>query len=318
MRRGQLSDLLKSLVIFDEKGSVAPVAYSIEDYVGTRAVGTDLELPDNATPGTILRAFRGATVVLSLRDGDKVEGRIASVSAREVPTEKGALTVEVRQHSGREWTAKRGVKRCAIVSLCQCGAAKQIRGGAGKRAPVCLPRNSTMARGNVTLRFNGKGKRQARAGYLLEMPTWKTSYRLVLDDNKKPFLQGWAIVENPTDADWNGVQLSLVAGRPISFIQNLAIPVYVARPVVETEIPNASFTPQTFGDGLGVPADLERIARIQAQNGYNFEGGVRRESNGPGGGPQGVPGSGGGFGGRADNTPITAPAQKERWRRATR
>ena len=88
VRRGQVSDLLKSLVIFDEKGKVAPVAYSIEDTLGTRALGTDLNIPAQATPGMILRAFRGATVVLNLRGGDTIEGRIASVSTREVPTEK--------------------------------------------------------------------------------------------------------------------------------------------------------------------------------------------------------------------------------------
>jgi len=42
-------------------------------------------------------------------------------------------------------------------------------------------------------------------GYVVENPIWKTSYRLVLDKNGKPFLQGWAVVDNPSDDDWNGV-----------------------------------------------------------------------------------------------------------------
>ena len=60
---------------------------------------------------------------------------------------------------------------------------------------------------------------------------WKTSYRLILAE--KPALQGWAIVENQTDNDWTDVQLSLVSGRPISFIQDLYQPLYIPRPWVD-------------------------------------------------------------------------------------
>jgi hypothetical protein len=62
-------------------------------------------------------------------------------------------------------------------------------------------------------------------------------------------LQGWAIVENQTDNDWNDVQLSLVSGRPISFIQDLYQPLYVPRPVVQPEL-YASLRPQTYDAGL--------------------------------------------------------------------
>ena len=56
---------------------------------------------------------------------------------------------------------------------------------------------------------------------------------LAAPGQKKPFLQGWAVVENQTDNDWNNVELSLVSGRPISFIQDLYQPLYVPRPVVQ-------------------------------------------------------------------------------------
>ena len=76
----------------------------------------------------------------------------------------------------------------------------------------------------VDIRFNGQGERHVRLGYVVETPIWKASYRLVLPDNadarkQKATLQGWAIVENQTDNDWKDVRLSLVSGRPISFIQ---------------------------------------------------------------------------------------------------
>ena len=70
----------------------------------------------------------------------------------------------------------------------------------------------------VSLNFVGEGKRNVRVGYVIENPIWKTSYRLVLGKEKedKPFLQGWAVVENATDEDWKDVRMALVSGRPIS------------------------------------------------------------------------------------------------------
>jgi hypothetical protein len=53
----------------------------------------------------------------------------------------------------------------------------------------------------VVIRFEGQGERRVRASFLLESPIWKTSYRLVLAADEKPFLQGWAMVENATEED---------------------------------------------------------------------------------------------------------------------
>src|SRR5213079_3545135 len=52
-----------------------------------------------------------------------------------------------------------------------------------------------------------------------------------------------------TDNDWNGIQLSLVSGRPISFVQDLYQPLYIPRPVVQPEL-FASLRPQTYEAGM--------------------------------------------------------------------
>src|SRR5690606_26413311 len=60
----------------------------------------------------------------------------------------------------------------------------------------------------VTVHFDGTGERDVRIGYVVETPVWKTSYRLSIGDggdNGPSSLQGWAIVENQTDADWSDV-----------------------------------------------------------------------------------------------------------------
>ena len=89
-----------------------------------------------------------------------------------------------------------------------------------------------------------------RVGYVVDNPIWKTSYRLVLDTKNKPFLQGWAVVENPSDEDWKDVRMTLVSGRPISFQMDLYQPLYVPRPVVEPEL-FASLRPPTYTGDMG-------------------------------------------------------------------
>src|SRR5207248_1959272 len=97
----------------------------------------------------------------------------------------------------------------------------------------------------VSITFAGEGEREVRVGYVTEAPMWKTSYRLVLGKDGKPQLQGWAIVENPSDEDWKQVGIALVSGRPISFRMDLYQPLYVPRPLVEPEL-FASLRPPTY------------------------------------------------------------------------
>jgi hypothetical protein len=149
----------------------------------------------------------------------------------------------------------------------------------------------------VSLNFTGAGKRPVRVGYIQQSPIWRTTYRLVLTDKEAPFLQGWALVENPTEEDWKDVSLTLVSGRPISFVMNLYQPLYVPRPMVETEL-FASLRPQVYGKDLE-RADRDFAAKAEKQSGK---------------GARGMAGNGGGMmGGMAGNMPAPAapPADGE-------
>src|SRR6185312_13650599 len=93
-----------------------------------------------------------------------------------------------------------------------------------KQALEVLAAGHSNEKKTVSLGFQGKGKRAVRVGYIQETPIWKTSYRLVIREEEGPLLQGWAIVENTTEEDWNDVSLSLISGRPIAFRMDLYQP----------------------------------------------------------------------------------------------
>ena len=81
-------------------------------------------------------------------------------------------------------------------------------------------------------------------------PIWKTSYRLVLDRQgaSRSCKAGRSSRTRPNE-DWNDVKLTLVSGRPISFVMDLYDPLYVQRPVVEPEL-FASLRPQIYGQAM--------------------------------------------------------------------
>jgi hypothetical protein len=151
----------------------------------------------------------------------------------------------------------------------------------------------------VSIHFEGEGKRQVKVGYVIENPIWKTSYRLVLPtlaakkedkqeekkaEVKKPYLQGWAVVENQTDEDWNGVKMALISGRPISFQMNLYDALFIKRPVVEPEL-FASLRPVAYSGGLGAPAnglllgdmDGDKLDAMKAPDAKNRAGAAREK-----------------------------------------
>jgi len=106
----------------------------------------------------------------------------------------------------------------------------------------------------ITVTSEGVGQREMVVSYTVAAPIWKTTYRVVLDAEGKPFFQGWAIVDNVSDESWQNVQLSLVSGSPVSFIQNLQKPLYRYRPIIP--IPeDLNLRPQIYdpeaGEGSG-------------------------------------------------------------------
>ncbi len=237
----QINDILKSMVLFDEGGTVTSVTYASNDPVERtlRSFGVDISgepsLPD------LLKQLRGAEVTV-----DKVIGKILGVEQEERIV--GQPEAKITEHILRLVTATgvQSVKLSAVQNLTFNDPKMQQE---LNEALGLLIGARDRDRKPVDIRFVGRGKRNVRIGYLVESPVWKTAYRLDLTDKEKPLLQGWAIVENTSENDWKNVLLSLVSGRPISFIQDLYTPLYLDRPVVQPEL-YASLKPRMYEEGI--------------------------------------------------------------------
>ena len=81
---------------------------------------------------------------------------------------------------------------------------------------------------------------------MIPAPVWKSSYRLIFSDKPEPMLEGWAIIDNTTGEDWTNVLLSVVSGRPVSFISKLYEPKYVLRQTFDLPDDQAA-APKVYG-----------------------------------------------------------------------
>ena len=88
-------------------------------------------------------------------------------------------------------------------------------------------------RRSVYIDATGTGTRQLFASYMTPAAVWKSSYRLLFGAQGDPTLEGWAIIDNTSGDDWSNVRLSVVSGKPVSFITKLYEPRYVQRPEAE-------------------------------------------------------------------------------------
>jgi len=220
-------------------GQIGTVSYGAKDPI-TKTLGSfAIDLSDNPTYGQLLNRLRGVQVEVN---GESVAdvGTVLGVETKKIAAGKDQV-IDVEVLNLLTDGGFRSIRLDEIMYL----QVKDDRLNAELRdALKVLATGLDNQRKPVAIAFNGKGERHVIVGYLAETPIWKTSYRLVLGE-KENALQGWAVVENTSDADWTNVRLSLVSGRPISFIEDLYSPLYVRRPVVQPQL-YASINPVAY------------------------------------------------------------------------
>jgi hypothetical protein len=255
-----INDLLKSLVLQDQGGGqISTVSYDNRDPIEKTLKSFAVDLTNNPTMGQLLSQVRGERVeVISYGEQGK-EGQPMTISGVIVGVEHKKKPVgrdQVLETEQLNLLTSEGLQGVTMAQVQRVRFLKPELEQDFRKALEVLAVGHDKQKKTVSLNFLGNGRRGVRVGYVTECPIWKTSYRLSLDKegkDNKVFLQGWAIVENTTDEDWNNVQMGLVSGRPISFQMDLYEPLYVARPIVEPEL-FASLRPQTYGGDLRAEA----------------------------------------------------------------
>ena len=243
-----LNDALKSLVINDSESVTPHVNYPSENTYWRTLQSLKIDISGNRGIVEILQTMKGAEVSISTPAqvllSVPVTGRIVAVDIEERFTPRGEKTVEPAITLNTE----NGLRRVVVKDVQNITFKdKEIQADLNRALNLIASYRSGGAR-NLSISLPGKNRRDVSVSYVIPTPIWKVSYRLDLDA-RAPFLQGWAIIDNDGDTDWTNVELSLITGRQVSFIQNLYEPYYQSRPHVPLAIAGVAEA-RTYEDAL--------------------------------------------------------------------
>lgn len=291
----QINDILKSMVVLDKskgQGRIEGVSYGSKEPLKKRLSSFAVDISDEPTVPQLLARLRGAEVVLRLSEGRDVQGVVLGVESRSETVAKDT----VMQVTFVNLLTAEGMQSIRLSLVTSFDLKDEALRAELNKALAALAEYRADRTKTVDIRLTGQGAREIVVGYVQEAPVWKTSYRLILPDPSGApqekadvtaksglTLQGWAIVENTTDEDWDQVTLALVSGRPVSFKMDLYEPLYVSRP--EVPVPTVpGVMPRAYEGG----ADLKLAMEPQVERG-------RRPGRAPGAPPAPTLGTAGSF-----------------------
>lgn len=256
----QINDILKSMVLLDlDGGRIDTVSYASKEPLAKRLASFGLNISNNPSIPDLLGQLRGAPLKVIVA-GEEISGTVLGVEDRTLPPRENQQPIKVPHLN---LVSPAGLRSIAVTDVSSFEILDKELAGELNRALATLAEYRADRTKTVDLRFAGQGSRRVVVGYVHEMPVWKTSYRLVLPESQpaakageggassagEVMLQGWAIVENTTDHDWDNVTMSLVSGRPVSFQMDLYEPLYQFRPTLPVPtIPGVM--PRSYAGGM--------------------------------------------------------------------
>ncbi len=229
-----LDDALTSLVVLTPGRSdpLRGVAFgsSLSHGMARAMAGLPAAADAPITYRDLLTSLKGARVEIKMRRGTCV-GRLIDVAAEEEDPKAPARPSSLRLVMLTDASEVVRVSTDEIASVRPTDGVYATRLGTALDA---LSAHSVQA--PRLLDLLGASSGPVTLAYVAEAPVWRTTYRLVLeDDGKRGVLQAWALVHNDTDEDWQGVKVELVNGRPDSFLFPMAAPRYSRRKLVHPD-----------------------------------------------------------------------------------
>ncbi|MFW9896248.1 MAG: hypothetical protein ACFFD7_10630 [Candidatus Thorarchaeota archaeon] len=234
----EMNDVLKSLFVMDtsEKGYISSISYDAALETSQLLKSIMLNIPDLDSFSSLITQIKGADVNITIGGTKKVLGKIMGIeffdkfNKNEKITEKQLILLqengEISKYSFQE------IKSIDIMN-------EEIKKDLNFFLETVIAGKKKDAK-NIVINCESGGddevERNIFVSYIRESPIWKTSYRLIMskkqESEQKCLLSGWSLIENTTNQDWEDIELSLVAGLPVSFIYSFYRPIFIQRPVI--------------------------------------------------------------------------------------
>jgi hypothetical protein len=223
-KTSDMNDVLKSLTVTDREGvRVSGIRYDSNETLEQQLLDFPFQIGPGEQLSGFLDALRGARLEVKTRDGRQA-GSI--VGARMDTNDKATQEHVTLLLDSGEMT---NFDLAQVSSFRLTDAALQQK---LKDYLAIVAKAKARDKRSVYIDSATAGARDLKVAYVAPVAIWKSSYRLTLEEGRSG-LEGWAIVDNTTDEDWTNVGLSVVSGRPISFISLLDTPRFGNRQVAE-------------------------------------------------------------------------------------
>ena len=235
----EMNDILKSLFVIDtsEKGYISSISYdlALDTYQLLKSVM--LEIPDEDSLSSLLKQIKGAQVKIEMSGSKVVSGTIMGIEFVEKFVKDEHIVeklIILLQNEG--FITKIAFSDMKSIDIVNEDIKKDLKffldtiiAGKKKDTKKIVINCESGGDDNV--------ERKIIVSYIRESPIWKTSYRLIKTKEQlltdQCLISGWCLVENTTNQDWEDVELTLVAGMPVSFKYDFYKPIYMERPVIK-------------------------------------------------------------------------------------
>ena len=234
----EMNDILKSLFVLDtsENGYISSISYDAALETSQLLKSIMLNIPDRDSFSSLITQIKGADVNLTIGGAKKVSGTIMGIEFVEKLSKVEKITEKLLillQEDGS--ITKYNFSEIKSLEILNEEIKKDLKffldtviAGKKKDAKKIII--------NCESGGDDAAERNIFVSYIRESPIWKTSYRLIMSKQQeleqKCLLSGWSLIENTTNQDWEDIELSLVAGLPVSFIYAFYRPIFIQRPVI--------------------------------------------------------------------------------------
>jgi hypothetical protein len=251
----EMNDILKSLTAIDwGGGQVLGIDYATPQSREEQLAGCSIRLAEGRSFRDLLANLRGRRVCLLLEQEERAAGTLLGLDedqdrqARAMPQSPAPLLVSLLLDE-TDQVQKMRLEQVQGVEVLDESAANDLR----FFLRTALAQDEYR---QVMIRLT-TGQHDLSVSYIAPAPTWRVSYRLVVEQDtgqadgggRRALLLGWGIFDNRMEEDLEAVSLSLVAGMPISFVYDLYTPFTPERPMVEEEARVAA-APVEYGPAL--------------------------------------------------------------------
>ncbi|TFF90433.1 MAG: hypothetical protein EU548_03055 [Promethearchaeota archaeon] len=235
----EMDDVLKSLFVLDtsEKGYISSISYDAALDTSQLLKSIMLNIPDINSFTSLLSQIKGAQVGITVSGNKSLSGKVMGIEETDkmVKNEKVVDKVLILLQDD-DVISKHSFEEIKSVEILNEEIKKDLKfflntviAGKKKDAKQIVINCESGGKDDVN--------RNIFVSYIRESPIWKTSYRLIMsveqEAEEKCLLSGWSLIENTTNQDWEDVELTLVAGMPVSFKYEFYRPIFIQRPVIK-------------------------------------------------------------------------------------